>query len=377
MTSSHHVNVPSPPTATPPLAGDDSEDVHLGKLAIRLANGVVVPMVLKSVLELGVVDLLRDAGEGVMLSCSEIAERISSRNPDAPGLLDRMLRLLASYGVVKGAVRESVVGVPERVYGAGTICRFLGLKEEDGGEGSVAPLFLIHHDKVFMQSWFRLNEVVMEGGVPFEREYGMTAFEYPATDQRFNNVFNRAMSSHTTLALKKVLDAYKGFDDLMVLVDVGGGIGVALGIITTAHPHIKGINYDLPHVVANAPSYPGVEHVGGDMFESVPHGDAIFMKWILHDWRDENCNKLLKNCYEALPQGGKVIILESILPEAPDSDVDANIVFEQDLFMLAQNPGGKERTLKEYEDLATMAGFSGCQVKCRAYNSYVMEFLKT
>lgn len=106
---------------------------------------------------------------------------------------------------------------------------------------------------------YRLNEVVMEGGVAFEREYGMTAFEYPATDQRFNRVFNQAMSNHTTLVMRKVLDVYRGFDDLKVLVDVGGGIGVALGIITAERPHIKGINYDLPHVLADAPSYPGLE----------------------------------------------------------------------------------------------------------------------
>lgn len=108
----------------------------------------------------------------------------------------------------------------------------------------------------------------MEGGVPFEREYGMNAFEYPATDQRFNKVFNRAMSNHTTLAMRKMLDIYTGFDDLKVLVDVGGGIGVALGVITAARPHIKGINYDLPHVLANAPPYPGLLFIDKVLFSN-------------------------------------------------------------------------------------------------------------
>lgn len=100
------------------------------------------------------------------------------------------------------------------------------------------------------------------------------------------------------------------------------------------------------------------------------------MQWILHDWSDEHCLKLLKNCWEAVPNGGKVIIVESILPEVPDSSVSSNIVYEQDLFMLAQNPGGKERTLKEYEALALKTGFSGCEVICCAYNSWVMQMQK-
>ncbi|KAK4835147.1 hypothetical protein QYF36_005955 [Acer negundo] len=69
---------------------------------------------------------------------------------------------------------------------------------------------------------------------------------------------------------------------------------------------LEGINFDLPHVIEDAPSYPDVEHVGGDMFVSVPKGDAIFMKWICHDWSDEHCLKFLKNCYEALPENGKL-----------------------------------------------------------------------
>lgn len=103
------------------------------------------------------------------------------------------------------------------------------------------------------------------------------------------------------------------------------------------------------------------------------------MQWILHDWSDDHCLKLLTNCFKALPdKGGKVIIVESILEVAPEMQkgVSAHIPFEQDLFMLAQNPGGKERTQKEYEALAVKAGFSGLKVICCAYNSWVMEFHK-
>ncbi|KAF3644643.1 Caffeic acid 3-O-methyltransferase [Capsicum annuum] len=67
-----------------------------------------------------------------------------------------------------------------------------------------------------------------------------------------------------------------------------------------------------------------VEQVGGDMLVIVPKADAIFMKWICHDWSDDHCIKLLKNCYEALPANGKVIIAECILPEAPDTSAAIN-----------------------------------------------------
>ncbi|XP_059435365.1 3-aminomethylindole N-methyltransferase-like [Corylus avellana] len=67
----------------------------------------------------------------------------------------------------------------------------------------------------------------------------------------------RAMSNHTTLIMKKLLDVYKGFEGPKVKVDVGGGIGVTLSIITSKYPQIKCINFDLPHVLADAPSYPG------------------------------------------------------------------------------------------------------------------------
>ncbi|RWR86533.1 caffeic acid 3-O-methyltransferase [Cinnamomum micranthum f. kanehirae] len=94
----------------------------------------------------------------------------------------------------------------------------------------------------------------------------MNAFEYPATDPRFNNVFNKGMLNHTTIVMKKILETYKGFKGLKEVVDV------------VEYPQIKGINYDLPHVITEAPAINGVEHVGGDIFDSVPSGEAIFMK---------------------------------------------------------------------------------------------------
>lgn len=88
--------------------------------------------------------------------------------------------------------------------------------------------------------------------------YGIHAFEYPAVDARFNNVFNNAMVNHTTIVIKELLKCYHGFENLKQLVDVGGGLGITLNMIVSKHPTVKGINFDLPHVIRHAPVYPGM-----------------------------------------------------------------------------------------------------------------------
>ncbi|XLR30398.1 hypothetical protein S83_058298 [Arachis hypogaea] len=141
-------------------------------------------------------------------------------------------------------------------------------------------LFLIG---VFLIIRGELKGAILEGGIPFNRIYGMNVFEYANIDPRFNEVFNKAMLTSSTISMKRILDVYKGFDHINKLVDVGGGLGATLNLITSKYPNIQGVNFDLPHVIENAPIYAGVEHIGGDMFESVPNGDAIFIKNILHD----------------------------------------------------------------------------------------------
>jgi len=97
----------------------------------------------------------------------------------------------------------------------------------------------------------------MEGGIPFNKVHGMHAFEYPAVDPRFNEIFNKAMYDQSTHIIKNILAKYKGFSQIQQLVDVGGGLGHTLRVITSKYPSLKGINFDLPHVVQHAPQIPG------------------------------------------------------------------------------------------------------------------------
>ncbi|PIA64698.1 hypothetical protein AQUCO_00100272v1 [Aquilegia coerulea] len=343
--------------------------------AMHLSTLSAFPMVLSAAIELDVFEIIAKAGEGAYLSPTEIASQISTcKNTHAPVMLDRMLRLLASQNVLRCNLRTLDDGrVVERLYGLAPVCKFL-VKNEGGV--SMAPLILLSQDKVMMESWYYLKDAVLDGGVPFDKAYGLHAFEYLGKDLRLNKVFNTGMSNHSFITMKKILELYKGFEGLNCLVDVGGGIGTTSNMIISKYPSLKAINFDLPHVIANAPKCPGMDHVGGDMFVKVPKGDAIFMKWILHDWSDELCTKALKNCYEALPLNGKMIIVESIIPELPETNLATQYVLHGDSIMLALSPGGKERTEKELEDLSINAGFTGFKPVCCAFNSWIIELSK-
>lgn len=85
----------------------------------------------------------------------------------------------------------------------------------------------------------------------------MPIFKYAGLQQKFSEKFNTAMINHTKMVVPKVLKYYNGFEHLNTLVDVGGGLGITLGLITSKYPNLKGINYDLPHVIENALTYPG------------------------------------------------------------------------------------------------------------------------
>ncbi|KAL5738835.1 hypothetical protein ACOSP7_031596 [Xanthoceras sorbifolium] len=322
----------------------DNEEAANYLFAMQLASGSVLHMVLKSAIELDLLEIIAKAGPGAFMSPKDIASHLPTINPDAPLMLDRILRLLASYSILTCSLRHNSLpgegddGKVERLYGLAPVCKYL-TKNDDGV--SLSALALLRND-----NWYYLKDAVLEGGVAFEN------------------------------CRWKVVETYKGFEGLKSIVDVGGGTGAALSIIISKYPSIKGINFDLPHVIKDVPSYPGVAHVEGDMFVSVPKGDAMFLKWVCDDWSDEHCLKLLNNCYEALPDNGKIIVFECILPVSPDQSLESKIVFHNDCVMMSLFQLAKERTEDEFKALSKEAGFQGFQVVCCAPSIYIMEFLK-
>lgn len=340
--------------------------------ALELLGGSFISMTLKAAIELGLVDQLL-AADGHSVTAEELASRLRLPAADA---VDRMLRFLASYRVVRCTMEVGSDGKARRSYAAAPVCKWLA---GSSGEGSMAPLGLLNLDKVFMESWYCLKDAVSKGGTAFDKAYGMPMFQYLGQDanEPSNTLFNKAMASHSVIITNKLLEFFRGFDDVDVLVDVGGGIGATLRMITARHPHLRGVNYDLPHVIAQAPPVEGVEHVGGSMFDHIPSGSAILLKWILHLWGDEDCVKILKNCYKALPAKGKVIVVEYVLPASPEATLAAQGAFRLDVVMLNRLVGGKERTQQEFTDLAVDAGFSGeCKATYIFTNVWALEFTK-
>ncbi|KAF8369474.1 hypothetical protein HHK36_032509 [Tetracentron sinense] len=341
--------------------------------AKEMVSATVLPMVMRTVIELEVLEIMARAGTGALVSASEIASKLPTQNPNAPSMVDRLLRFLACYSVVTCSLITHEDGTVQRLYGLAPICKYFVRNQYGVPTG---PMLFFTQDKVFMECWYNLKDAVLEGGTPFVKAHGMPMFEYMGKDPRFNEAFNKEMSHITNVDMKKILETYKGFEDLKELIDVGGGNGIMLNMITSKYPTIKGINFDLPHVIEHAPSYPGVQHIAGDMFETVPKGEAILLKGILHDWTDDSCLKLLKKCHEGLEGDGKLIVMESIVPVAPETTLAAKFVCRKDLLMMSQTAGGKERTQQEYTALAIGAGFSGVRFVCQSNPFWVMEFYK-
>ncbi|KAM1209308.1 hypothetical protein ACFX2I_014963 [Malus domestica] len=204
----------------------------------------------------------------------------------------------------------------------------------------------------------------------------MNVVDYIGRDDRLGGVFTDSMKEFNLIFKKEILEIYTGFEGLHTLVDVGGGDGTILNMIISKHPAFKGINYDLPSVVEKSPSHPGIEHIAGDMFVRIPKGNAIFMKWILHGWDDDRCLMILKNCYEALPDNGKVIVVDMVIQEAPGTSFSAKSLFLFDVYLMNTNVMGKERTERELQSLAKAAGFSDIRVACSDFTFSVVELLR-
>ncbi|GKC47137.1 caffeic acid 3-O-methyltransferase-like protein [Tanacetum coccineum] len=340
--------------------------------AMQLVTSTSLTMVLVSSIKLKVLDAIAEAGPHAQLSAHEIATRLSIPNQNAPAMIDRMLRLLASHSVVtcKEGVHDSKL---VRVYGLTPIAKYF-IPNEDGV--SLGVVMELATDKIQINSWLGLTDSVMEGGVSFDKIYGARSSEYPALDARFNALFNKAMVDHTTIMMKEVLERYHGFKNIKSMVDVGGGLGVTLNMIVSKYPAIKGINFDQPHVIQHAPIYPGITHVAGNMFDCVPQGDVIFMKWLLGNVDDDQGLKLLRNCYNALPDDGKVILIEAILPFLSDTSSATKVTTQMDTMLMTKYSGGKERTEDEYLALFKGAGFTRLEKKCLVCNLWVMEFYK-
>ncbi|MED6196523.1 hypothetical protein PIB30_048250 [Stylosanthes scabra] len=254
---------------------EKQEDEQDGFLFAEMAWSNVVPMALKTTIELGVFDIIAKEGDGAKLSAKDIVDQIiETNNPEAATMLDRVLRLLASHSLLCCSVADD--------------------------------------------------------------------------DPQNSNNLHQRMYSLSPVSKYFVTDAD----------------GVSLG----PHCYCLWIKSTIKA---------GVEHFGGDMFESVPNGDVILIKHVLYDWDDENCLKVLKNCHKAIPNDGKVIVVESILPNVPEpTAANAKKAFLLDVSMMTHTLRGKERTQQDFMDLAKGSGFTSIKFVVCFSCVWVMEFYK-
>lgn len=335
----------------------EDEEVLQGS-ALSMAYSIVNPSVLKCALRLKIPDIIWKAGHDVALSVHQIASQLPSEAPDVDALC-RILTYLSTMGILQTIKPTEGISAPMNMKYALTNLTKTYFISQDINSLSLVPFVLLQTHPVFVAAWDHIHERVLHGGDNFKNSSGngKDFWNFAASDPEFNAIFNAGMVSLAKVGMTETLATYDGFKDINTLVDLVGGHGEVLSLITAAYPHIHAIIYDLPHVIATAPALPGIQHISGNPFESVPSADAIFMKHFLHIWDDELCIKLLNNCYQAVPHKGKLIIAEAVLDITDDSDmIGSGKVIHA--FMLNLSSGGRERTREQWNELLKAAGFS-------------------
>ena len=289
---------------------------------------------------LGVPDLL---AEGAM-SAPALA---TATDTHAPSLF-RVLRALAAIGVLaegpSGIFALTPLGQPLRAKAPGSI--------------RAAVLMLL--DEWNWAPWGHLLHAVRTGQTAFRHLHGVPVFEYLSSRPDAAASFDAAMGTLSALQAPQVAAACD-LGGARTILDVGGGRGTLLAALLRGNPHLRGILFDVPHVVREAQGILEKEGVaarcqltGGNFFEGLPAGaDTCVLRDILHDWDDEQAQRILRRCRDALPGHGRLILVERIV--ARDAR-DALPVLLADLEMLV-NIGGRERSETELRALVESNGF--------------------
>ena len=289
--------------------------------------------------QLGVADHLR-AG-------SKSADELASAVGADPRSLYRLLRALSSAGIFA-----------EGPDGRFDLTPLSELLRSDAPE-SLRAFALTLADEVNYEMWAELPYSIQSGKPAVPYKLGMPWFDWLGQNPVKAKEFNDAMTSFSASGAVSVLAAYD-FSGIKKLVDVGGGHGLLLASVLSKYPNMRGTLYDAPAVVEGAKELlaaHGVadrcEAVGGDFLRSVPAGgDAYILKHIIHDWSDDECTTILKHCHAGMPAGGKVLIVEMVIPEPNVPSISKFLDLQMMLFLT-----GLERTEAEYRELLASSGF--------------------
>ena len=292
---------------------------------------------------LGIPDLLADCSmSGAELAAATNTHVLSIR---------RLMRALTALGVFEERTTDLF-----SLAGMGTLLR------SDVPGSLRAPVLFLAGDTGW-RVWEELLFSIRTGDAALEHVLGMQTFDYWASHPEECAIHDQAMAAGSASVARAVLAAYD-FSRFHVAVDVGGGTGLLLSEILAAHGHLRGILFDLPHVVANADEVLNRKGVagrcqiqGGSFFESIPKGgDAYLLKHIVHDWDDPRATAILAGCRNAMASSSTLVVVDHVLPGRAEEGQSLS-GFLTDLEMLVRTPGGRERTEEEFCSLFAAAGF--------------------
>lgn len=318
--------------------------------SIFVSNAIMVAA------RLGIADLLQDGPR----SSEELAQAVEAN----PSSLYRLLRALTNVDVFAQDRDGRFRLTP--------ISKYL----QTNTPGSMRSLMIMCSDEWHYRSWGNFVTAVKTGKAPSEFLYGMPVFQYFEQNPEAGKNFNAAMTGFSAQATAAVAATYD-FSHMSRVVDVGGGLGTMATTLLKKYPRLRATLFDRPHVIAQAKSFLEAEGVisrcdlaSGDFFEAVPAGaDAYFLQNIIHDWDDEHAIVILKSCRRAIPEHGKLLLSEMVIPN--DTRTYFGTVF--DLEMQIFNSGSCERTEEEFRTLFAAAGFKLTRVIPTPSFSFVIE----
>ena len=311
----------------------------------RLIGSYRITHAIKAAAELGITDHLGERP----LGAGELAERLNV-NPQA---LYRLLRTLVGIGLLADA--------GDRMFTLTPVGACLRRDAPDG----MRAWALCEGADYYQGAWMNLTHAVETGEPAFDYTHGETFYQYFASHPETGHGFSQAMLDYARLIAKAVVADYD-FAGVQRVVDIGGSHGHLLSAILRANPTVSGVLFDRPAVVERAgerlrgAGLAGrAEPVAGDFFESLPEGgDLYILSRILMDYDDDASVRLLRNCRRAMRPGGRVLIVQLLMPEQGGHAAREQL-FEaavSDLNMLVLT-GGRERTEGEYRALLARAGF--------------------
>jgi len=321
-------------TAAPVSTGRPQPYLRLAELLM----GSRIALALSLVAERGIADMLGDT--------EKTAEELSAQADIPAPALRRLLRSLSYVGVFQEDTDGRFINTD--------VSRYL----RSDVNPSLREMSLILNDDAVLRGWQHLEQVLMTGNPAFAAANGQTFFQHIAADKKRSENMARFMKGIYGPEGPAIAAGFP-FGRFGRLIDVGGGAGHILAEILRAHPKLHGAVFDLPKTAEVARRFVDeqglsdrCEVFAGDFFEAVTPGyDAYFIKSTLHDWDDEKSVHILRNCRNAMPAHGRILITEIVLePGKPIGHPHRFIDMEMMVTL-----GGKERTAEEFGALLHQA----------------------